>query len=315
MSRRKPIVVEIDIKTDLERLWKHTQIPELHQQWDLRFSEIDYLTKKDKTEFQDFRYRTRIGFGFDIHGIGRSKTAIDRTSGERISILRFASSQRISLIRQGQGYWRYIETPDRERITFATRFDYSTRFGFLGRIMDRWLFRPLFGYMTAWSFDRLRIWLEQRITPRESMKRALIHYMSVLLLILLWSYQGIVPKMLFPEAGELDLMKTLIDLNGMEREVLIILGLGELLLAGMTLLLHRRKLIYRIQVWLLLLFLLLAFLGQPSLFGMPFNPLTLTFAMIGLCMTASMTMKHLPNARRCRRKLTRTRLKEGVHTL
>jgi hypothetical protein len=48
--------VEIDIKTDLDRLWGLTQTPELHQRWDLRFSEIHYLPRPDPEMPQEFLY-------------------------------------------------------------------------------------------------------------------------------------------------------------------------------------------------------------------------------------------------------------------
>ncbi|WP_173275604.1 hypothetical protein [Paenibacillus sp. NEAU-GSW1] len=35
--------METWIAANMEALWQHTQHPELHQQWDLRFSEITYL--------------------------------------------------------------------------------------------------------------------------------------------------------------------------------------------------------------------------------------------------------------------------------
>ncbi|MBC7763625.1 MAG: SRPBCC family protein, partial [Candidatus Saccharibacteria bacterium] len=34
-----------------------------------------------------------------------------------------------------------------------------------GRLLDRVMIRPLVGWMTAWSFDRLRIWAETGVEP------------------------------------------------------------------------------------------------------------------------------------------------------
>jgi hypothetical protein len=54
---------------------------------------------------------------------------------------------------------------------FSTGYDYETRFGVVGRAIDGLLFRPLLGWATAWSFDRLRLWLEAGLTPEASLRR------------------------------------------------------------------------------------------------------------------------------------------------
>lgn len=59
--KQAPIYVEIQIESDVERLWEYTQNPSLHKEWDLRFSDITYLHKKEN-EPQAFLYETRIGF-------------------------------------------------------------------------------------------------------------------------------------------------------------------------------------------------------------------------------------------------------------
>ncbi|GAA4552767.1 SRPBCC family protein [Amycolatopsis samaneae] len=156
--RRRSLYVETVIRTDPETLWEHTQNPALHQRWDLRFSRIDYL---DGAPGRRFRYTTRI-FGVAVGGIGVNAGERSRPDGTRVSALRFSSADPLSLIKAGAGYWRYTPTPDGVR--FVTGFDYTTRWGPFGRLADL-AFRPLFGWMTAWSFDRLRIWLETGAAP------------------------------------------------------------------------------------------------------------------------------------------------------
>lgn len=92
-------------------------------------------------------------------------------------------------------------------IRFSTQYDYKTRFGLAGAWFDRLLFRPLFGLATAWSFDVLRLWAEKDIPPSVTIRKAFIHALSVMMLVVLWCYEGLVPKLLFPEAGELDLLR------------------------------------------------------------------------------------------------------------
>ncbi len=57
------IYVETLIRSDLEKVWRYTQTPELHSRWDLRFTDIHYLPRPDPPIPQRFRYQTRIGFG------------------------------------------------------------------------------------------------------------------------------------------------------------------------------------------------------------------------------------------------------------
>jgi hypothetical protein len=166
----RPIQVETLIRAPLEEVWRVTQQPELHRRWDLRFSRIEYLPR-DEGEPQRFLYATRLGFGLELRGEGQSVGDKDARDGSRTSALTFGSDDRRSLIRCGSGYWRYV--PVSEGTRFSTGYDYETRFGLPGRALDRLLFRPLLGWATAWSFDRLRLWLEDGVTPEAALRRLL----------------------------------------------------------------------------------------------------------------------------------------------
>jgi len=56
------IFVQIDIDGPVDRLWQLTQTPDLHRQWDLRFTDIRYLPRPDPAQPQRFLYATRIGW-------------------------------------------------------------------------------------------------------------------------------------------------------------------------------------------------------------------------------------------------------------
>jgi len=295
----KPIYVELEIRANLDQLWMHTQNPQLHEQWDLRFSQIQYLPQINVCDKQRFRYETRIGFGLKICGTGETSATIIKDSKERVSTLAFASAQQESLIRTGGGYWKYKDQGD--RVSFITLFNYQTRFGFVGRIVDRFLFRPLFGWATAWSFDRLRIWLEERIPPSVVAERALIHYLSVFLIILLWCYEGLVPKLLFPETGELTMMKQLGLFKGIELQIVQLVGIGEMGFGVLIACFHRRKWIYIAHILALFLLTIPALISHTEVLKSPFNPMTLSLPMIGLGLTAYLSRLHLPQARRCKR--------------
>ncbi len=53
---------------------------------------------------------------------------------------------------------------------FVTGYDYEPGWGRLGDLVDRVAFRRLLGWATAWSFDRLRLWLEDGVTPERALR-------------------------------------------------------------------------------------------------------------------------------------------------
>ncbi|MFC8454179.1 hypothetical protein [Kitasatospora sp. NPDC057223] len=95
-----------------------------------------------------------------------------RPDGSRVSALRFAADGPYSPLQSGSGYWRYVPEPASGTVRFITGYDYRGWPGPLGALVDRWCVRPLTGWLTAWSFDRLRLWAERGITPEESLARA-----------------------------------------------------------------------------------------------------------------------------------------------
>ena len=165
-----PLYVEARISADIDELWAATQDPAQHQRWDLRFTHIDYLDSADGGP-QRFTYAVRV-LGIKLSGTGICAGENSRPDGSRTSALRFASPHPLSLLAQGSGYWRYVPTED--GIRFLTGYDYRPRWGRFGRIADRLIFRPLIGWATAWSFDRLRLWLERGTPPEHSLRRALL---------------------------------------------------------------------------------------------------------------------------------------------
>lgn len=308
MGAVRPVYVELDIRSDMEKLWERTQSPDQHEQWDLRFTEIRYLPKRAE-EPQRFRYTTRIGFGLRIEGTGETAGTIDTENGTRLSALRFGSDSRLSLIREGGGFWRY--TPHDSKVTFMTRYDYKTRFGFIGRWIDRIAFRLLIGWATAWSFDRLRLWLEKGIPPAVSLQRWLVHYGIAALLAALWLYQGIVPKLVAPGAGELDWLRATGLFNGSEREALWVLGLLEAIFGVLVLIRSRDRAVHALACAGLITLAVPALAANPQLWAAPLSPIALNTAMIGLHGTVAALSSDLPSARNCRRKPQQTQRTGG----
>jgi hypothetical protein len=153
----KPLHVEITIDAPLDELWEKSQNPDLHQRWDLRFSEISYQPREEG-EPQGFTYASRLG-GLVVDGTGESVGERKRADGASSSSLKFWSDHPLAIIKEGAGFWRYVPTD--HGIRFYTGYDYQVRWGLAGRIIDRIGFRPWIGWATAWSFDRLRLWIEE----------------------------------------------------------------------------------------------------------------------------------------------------------
>lgn len=99
--KQKPIYVEIEMTSDLDKLWEYTQNPSLHKEWDLRFSDITYL-HRSVNEAQRFLYETRIGFGLKVSGAGET-VGTKLHSSQRVSSLAFSSNHPLSLIKKAAG--------------------------------------------------------------------------------------------------------------------------------------------------------------------------------------------------------------------
>lgn len=222
---RPPLYIETKISCALDTLWTYTQDPSIHQQWDLRFSEISYLPKSRSEETQKFLYSTTIGFGIKVNGIGESVATKTKDNGESTSVLKFSSDSKRSIIKQGSGYWKYI--PETDGIRFFTGYDYEIRWGGFGKIFDKYIFRPLMVWATAWSFDCLKNWIEQGFHPKQALRAQFTIWISNIALGLIWIYQGLIPNLLFTNTGEIEILKQSGFMNGNERTVLTLIGVAE----------------------------------------------------------------------------------------
>lgn len=71
-----------------------------------------------------------------------------------------------------------------------TQYQYETAGGLSGRLIDRFLFRPLLGWATAWSFDALRLWIEQNRHPKVSVRFGFVYVLTCLIFSLYWFFEG-----------------------------------------------------------------------------------------------------------------------------
>jgi len=290
------IYVEIRIHDDLENIWRLTQEPALHQRWDLRFTRIEYLPRPDPAEPQRFLYETRIGFGLAIRGTGESIATRATADRDTSSALKFASDDPKSLIREGSGYWRYV--PTGAGLRFFTWYDYTVRFGFLGRLADRLAFRPLMGWATAWSFDRMRLWAEEGQTPEASLAFALIHATARLCIAGVWIWHGLVPKLIFHNLDE----QTMLLQSGLPLSVMPTIGALEIMFGIATLAFWRVRAIFPANAILMMLALVAVAIKSPAYITAAFNPVSLNVAAIALSVIGWIASTSLPSASRCLRR-------------
>jgi len=294
-----PIYVEIQIRGALDEVWRLTQTPDLHERWDLRFTSITYLPRASDRDPQRFRYATRLGFGVEIEGWGETRGE-RLADGTRTSALAFGSDDRRSLIREGSGYWKYEQIGDQVR--FITGYDYEVRWGLTGRIVDRVVFRPLIGWATAWSFDRLRLWIESGVHPAGAARQALVHAFAAAAVAFVWIWQGVAPKLAGPHPDEVAMMLAAGVSEVWTRPLLWALGAVELAFGlAFVPLAHRR------WPWLLTIALMaVATIGvlatSPARALAAFNPIALNVLLAALAAIGLLSLRDLPSARRCLRR-------------
>lgn len=292
--RRRPIYVESRIRAPIDRLWDLTQQPEQHQRWDVRFGRIDYHPCVDG-EPQRFTYATTVAPGVTISGTGESLGHAD-PSGFRWSGLKFWAADRRSIIEAGAGYWRYVPTNDGVR--FLTRYDYRPRWGRFGELVDRWAFRPLFGWATAWSFDRLRLWLEDGTPPEHSRNQAVAHAVAVAGLAGVFAYQGLVPKVWKLDAGEVAIWRGLGLRTKCARRVVRTAGAVEAGFAAATLAAANKRWPFVVALAAMPTLALGAAKSDRSILSKAFNPASLGIAVAALAAVGLATRDGRPSGRR-----------------
>jgi hypothetical protein len=298
-SAQPGIYVEIPIRSTVDRIWHLTQTPDLHERWDLRFHTITYLPRPDAASPQRFLYETRIGFGLAIRGEGESVGQVSSGEGETTSSLKFSSDDVKSLIREGSGYWRYI--PAASGIRFLTWYDYQVRFGLVGRLLDRLAFRPLMGWATAWSFDRLRLWAEKDQSPESSRNLWIIHALARLTIAFVWIWHGLVPKLLFHHPDELATLRE----AHLSTSWLPLVGAAEIGMGILNLVTWKFRPMLLADALCMLLLTACVAVYSPEYLTAAFNPVTLNLSVLMLCVIGWLASGSTPSAGRCLRRKPR----------
>jgi len=220
--------------------------------------------------------------------------------GSASSALKFASAEPVSLILEGSGYWKYIPTADGVR--FLTWYDYRTRFGAVGAVVDRLIFRPLIGWATAWSFDRLRLWLEDRVDPAQAVRQTLVHFASRLALAAVFAYQGAIPKLVARHADELAMLEDAGIPAAAGAMALTALGTCELALAAALLAAWCRPWPARVSLALMPIATAVVGVRSPRFLTAAFNPFALNVAVAALAAIDLLVLAGVPSASHCLRR-------------
>jgi DoxX-like family len=305
-SRAMPqgLYVELPMRSAMDRLWQLTQDPALHQRWDLRFSTIRYLPKPYEEAPQQFVYETRTGFGLAIAGGGESTGTRSATTGERTSALRFWSDDAKSLIQTGAGYWKYIPSGD-GGIRFLTWYDYQTRFGLAGKLIDTVLFRPMMGWATAWSFDRLRLWIETDTAPEVILRSSIVYGICRTMIAFVWIWHGLIPKLLFHDPAELAMLSD----AGIATHWIPLIGAAEVVFGLLGFLTWRWRGYFSVTGLAMIAALAGVSLCSPARLTAAFNPVTLNLSVLALCVCGWLAHFSSAFAGRCLRKPRLTKQK------
>jgi hypothetical protein len=163
------------------------------------------------------------------------------------------------------------------------------------------------GWATAWSFDRLRLWIEQGIDPALSLHRSLAHAVARVGLAVVFLYQGLVPKLLYRHPSELQLLGGAGLAPETAEPLLLLLGLAELALGLVLLVAWRARWPFPLILGLMALGLVGVALSSPQALVGAFNVVALNLAVGALAVVGWLTSVDLPSAGRC----LRTRPAEG----
>jgi hypothetical protein len=163
-------------------------------------------------------------------------------------------------------------------------------------------FRPLLGWATAWSFDRLRLWIERGVAPASSLRASVVYALARGSIALIWLYHGLVPKLLTHQATEA-LMLTRAGVAPETAAALVnVAGAVEIGLGLLMLLAWRWRWPLLLTIGLMVAALAGSLRYTPELVVAAFNPVSLNLAVSALAAIAYGIAADVPSARRCLRR-------------
>jgi len=157
-------------------------------------------------------------------------------------------------------------------------------------------------WATAWSFDRLRLWIEKGILPEVSRDRTFVYALSRLTVAFVWLYHGLVPKLIYRNPDELNMLHAAGIPNSRLLAAMASLGFIEVCVALVFVIFWKS----RWPLWFTLIAMISAVLAvgitSPNFLTAAFNPVTLNLSVATLAVIGLLTGTDLPSASNCRRK-------------
>lgn len=273
---KNPIFVETTINSNLDTVWEHSQNPDIHTTWDLRFSSITYENKRDHRGWELFRYTRSVFPGLLVKGWGANTGKKTLKNGGTISSLEFGSEQLLSPIKKGSGYWKY--TPLEEGVKFETQYTYEVRYGFFGRILDL-LFRPTIAWATALSFDVFRLSIETNQKAEQLYRAFFMKWIFAFTFLTVWLYHGLVPKVIAQHPEEVRMIERVLPIDG--TGIVIVVGVLEIVFGLLWLKSTLHKWLFLIQLVAFPGLAVGALVANPALLTDPFSPISLTIVLCG----------------------------------
>ncbi len=102
-----------------------------------------------------------------------------------------------------------------------------------------------------------------------------------IVLFMVWFYHGLIPKIIFSDTGELEMLKLSGIFNGIEKMVLTSIGIAEIIFAFFILFV-RRKFVHYLNIIALFVLAVGAGITDPASYTMPFNPFSLNLSLIAI---------------------------------
>jgi hypothetical protein len=109
-------------------------------------------------------------------------------------------------------------------------------------------------------------------------------------LAMAWFYQGLIPKIIFADSGEVEMLQRTGLFNGQEKNIKTLIGVAEIIF-GFMFLLIQKKAIHYLNIIALILLAIAAYYVKPASYTFPFNPFSLNISMIGISIIALVNIK------------------------
>ena len=204
------------------------------------------------------------------------------------------------MIRSGSGYWKYEQRADGLR--FVTGYDYDVRWGVVGRTIDRVAFRPLIGWATAWSFDRLRLWIESGVDPGRAARQAIVHALAAATVAFVWTWHGLVPKLAGPHPDEVAMLVEMGVPQPWAHPLVLLAGVAEVAFGVAFVPLARRRWPWLVTIAAMVAATVGVLATSPQRALAAFDPVTLNVQLAVLAGIGLLSLEGLPSARRCLRR-------------